>query len=155
MIDKELVSRIVEEKLATSDNYLVDVAVKPGNFIIVEIDNDNGVRIDDCAELSRYIEANLNREEEDFEIEVGSTGISAPFKILRNYLKNINNEVECMLKSGIKSTGILKSAEADKFTILVEKQVKPEGEKRKKSVMVEETYQYNDIKYVKRLIRFK
>jgi ribosome maturation factor RimP len=155
MIDKENVIRIVEERLAASDTYLVDVKVTPDNFIVVEIDNDEGVKIDECAELSRYIETALSREEEDYEIEVGSTGIAAPFKTLRNYLKNTGAEVECLLKSGIKKHGILKSADEDCFIIEVEKQVKPEGAKRKKTVVEEEKYRYDEIKYVKRLIRVK
>ena len=55
MIEKDVISQLVEEKLASSGNYLVDVVIKPGNLIIIEIDNDEGVCIDDCAELSRYV----------------------------------------------------------------------------------------------------
>ena len=59
MIEKKVVSQLVEEKLASSSNYLVDVVIKPGNLIVVEIDNDEAVSIDDCAELSRYLEEHL------------------------------------------------------------------------------------------------
>ena len=89
MIDKELIVKLVEEKLASSSNYLVDVAVQPGNIIVVEIDNDESVCIDDCVELSRYLEDHLDRDVEDFELEVGSAGITSPFKVLRQYQKNI------------------------------------------------------------------
>ena len=61
MIEKDVISQLVEEKLASSGNYLVDVVIKPGNLIIIEIDNDEGVCIDDCAELSRYVEGHLDR----------------------------------------------------------------------------------------------
>ena len=84
---------MVEEKLASSSYYLVDVTVAPGNVITVEIDNDEAVSIDDCAELSRYIEERLDRDVEDYELEVGSAGITSPFKVLRQYIKNIGNEV--------------------------------------------------------------
>ena len=60
MIEKKVVSQLVEEKLASSSNYLVDVVIKPGNLIVVEIDNDEAVSIDDCAELSRYLEEHLD-----------------------------------------------------------------------------------------------
>ena len=80
MIEKDVISQLVEEKLASSGNYLVDVVIKPGNLIIIEIDNDEGVCIDDCAELSRYVEGHLDRDVEDFELEVGSAGITSPFK---------------------------------------------------------------------------
>ena len=111
MIDKELIVKLVEEKLASSSNYLVDVAVQPGNIIVVEIDNDESVCIDDCVELSRYLEDHLDRDVEDFELEVGSAGITSPFKVLRQYQKNIGNEVEVLLTAGVKLTGVLKSAD--------------------------------------------
>ena len=75
MIEKGVITQLVEEKLASSDNYLVDVVVKPGNLIIIEIDNDEAVCIDDCVELSRYVEEHLDRDVEDFELEVGSAEI--------------------------------------------------------------------------------
>ena len=65
----------------------MDVVIKPGNLIIIEIDNDEGVCIDDCAELSRYVEGHLDRDVEDFELEVGSAGVTSPFKVLRQYVK--------------------------------------------------------------------
>ena len=92
MIEKKVVSQLIEEKLASSSNYLVDVVIKPGNLIVVEIDNDEAVSIDDCAELSRYLEEHLDRDVEDYELEVGSAGITSPFKVLRQYVKNIGNE---------------------------------------------------------------
>ena len=97
--------------MASSSNYLVDVAVQPGNIIVVEIDNDESVCIDDCVELSRYLEDHLDRDVEDFELEVGSAGITSPFKVLRQYQKNIGNEVEVLLTAGVKLTGVLKSAD--------------------------------------------
>ena len=155
MIEKDVISQLVEEKLASSDNYLVDVVIKPGNLIIIEIDNDEGVCIDDCAALSRYVEEHLDRDAEDFELEVGSAGVTAPFKILRQYVKNIDNEVELLLKNGIKLTGVLKSADERGVIVAVEKQVKPEGAKRKVTVCEEEAYTFDEIKYTKYLIRFK
>jgi ribosome maturation factor RimP len=155
MIEREKIVQLVEEKLASSDNYLTDVVVKPGNLILVEIDNDQAVSIDDCVELSRYIESQLNREEEDFELEVGSAGITSPFKTLRQYNKNTGNEVEVLLKSGVKLTGVLKAADEKGITLSVGKKVKPEGAKRKITVEEEQWYPCDEIKYTKYLIRFK
>ncbi|MDR3140574.1 MAG: ribosome assembly cofactor RimP [Tannerellaceae bacterium] len=155
MIEREKIVRLVEDKLTASDNYLVDVIVKPGNLIVVEIDSDRAVGIDDCVELSRYLESHLNREEEDFELEVGSAGITSPFKTLRQYIKNAGNEVEVLLKSGVKLTGILKSADEKGITLSVEKKVKPEGAKRKVTIEEEQWYTCDEIKYTKYLIRFK
>ena len=71
MIDKNVVTRIVDEWLEGKDYFLVDVTVSPDDKIVVEIDHAEGVWIDDCVELSRYIESKLDREEEDYELEVG------------------------------------------------------------------------------------
>lgn len=155
MIDKQMVIQLAEEKLASSGNYLVDVEIQPGNVIIVEIDNDEAVCIDDCVELSRFIEEHLDRDSEDFELEVGSAGITSPFKILRQYQKNIGKEVEVLLASGMKLTGILKSADENGIVLTVEKQLKPEGAKRKITVEEDLAYTYNEIKSTKYLIRFK
>ena len=155
MIEKKVVSQLIEEKLASSSNYLVDVVIKPGNLIVVEIDNDEAVSIDDGAELSRYLEEHLDRDVEDYELEVGSAGITSPFKVLRQYVKNIGNEVEMLLKNGSKLTGVLKSADENGVVVSVEKKVKPEGAKRKVTVVEDESYTFDEIKYTKYLIRFK
>ena len=155
MIEKKVVSQLIEEKLASSSNYLVDVVIKPGNLIVVEIDNDEAVSIDDCAELSQYLEEHLDRDVEDYELEVGSAGITSPFKVLRQYVKNIGNEVEMLLKNGSKLTGVLKSADENGVVVSVEKKVKPEGAKRKVTVVEDESYTFDEIKYTKYLIRFK
>lgn len=124
-------------------------------MIVVEIDNDDAVCIDDCVALSRYLEDNLDREAEDFELEVGSAGVTSPFKVLRQYLKNVGNEVEVLLKNGIKLTGLLKSADEKGIVISIEKQVKPEGAKRKVTVQEDVIYTFDEIKNTKYLIRFK
>lgn len=155
MIEKSKITQLAEDYLASSSNYLVDVVIKPGNLIIVEIDNDDAVCIDDCVALSRYLEDNLDREAEDFELEVGSAGVTSPFKVLRQYLKNVGNEVEVLLKNGIKLTGLLKSADDKGIVLSLEKQVKPEGAKRKVTVQEDVVYTFDEIKNTKYLIRFK
>jgi len=154
MIEKDVIRSLVESKLDGTEYYIVDISVSTDNLISVEIDNDNGVSIDDCVALSRYIDESLDREKEDFELEIGSAGITSPFKILRQYVKNIGNEVEMLLKSGIKLTGVLKSADEGGATISVDKKVKTEGSKRKAVVREDQTYSYDEIKYTKYLIRF-
>lgn len=111
MIDKQIVTRIVEDWLEGKDYFLVDVSVSPDDKIVVEIDHADGVWIDDCVDLSRFIESKLNREEEDYELEVGSAGIGQPFKVLKQYLIHIGKEVEVMDASGKKWTGMLAGAD--------------------------------------------
>jgi ribosome maturation factor RimP len=154
MIERETIKKWVDEKLKGSDDYLVDISIRADNSISVEIDNDHGVSIDSCVALSRFIEAYSDREKEDFELEVGSSGITSPFKIVRQYIKNIGNEVEMLLKNGKKLTGILKAADDHAATITVEKKIKQETFKRKITVREDLTYSYDEIKYTKYLIRF-
>ena len=155
MIDKNVVTRIVNEWLEGKDYFLVDITVSPDDKIVVEIDHAEGVWIDDCVELSRYIESKLNREEEDYELEVGSAGIGQPFKVLKQYLIHIGTDVEVLAKDGKKYVGVLSDANEENFTITVETKIKPEGAKRPNLVEQDITFTYEEIKYTKYLISFK
>ena len=141
MIEKKTVCQIVEEWLEGKDYFLVEVTVSPDDKIVVEIDHAEGVWIEDCVELSRFIESKLNREEEDYELEVGSAGIGQPFKVLQQYYIHIGQEVEVVTRDGRKLAGILKDADEEKFTVGVEKKVKLEGSKRSKLNREEEDYE--------------
>ncbi|MDR1763448.1 MAG: ribosome assembly cofactor RimP [Dysgonamonadaceae bacterium] len=155
MLEKSYISKIADDFLNGSENYLVSVEVSPDNAVVVTIDNDRGVSIDDCIALNRFIESKLDRDAEDYELEVGSAGISQPFKVLRQYQKNVGKEVEVLTVAGKKLTGTLKSADENGFVLTVENKVKPEGAKRK--VLVEEdlAFRYDEIKKTNYLIRFK
>ena len=155
MIEKNVVTRIVEEWLDGKDYFLVDVSVSPDDKIVVEIDHADGVWIDDCVDLSRYIESKLNREEEDYELEVGSAGIGQPFKVLKQYQIYVGKEVEVLDKAGKKWKGVLAEANEENFTITMTVKVKPEGAKRPKLVEQNVTFTYDEIKYTKYLISFK
>lgn len=155
MIEREQVVEIIEGHLENTTLFLVDVVVRPGNTIIVEIDSDDAIGVDDCVELSRYVESKLDREVEDYELEVGSAGLTSPFKIPRQYQKNIGNEVEVLTKGGQKLSGVLESATENGFSIVVSKMVKPEGAKKKVAVEEELSFGYEDVKYTKYIIRFK
>ncbi|HTN68529.1 MAG TPA: ribosome assembly cofactor RimP [Dysgonamonadaceae bacterium] len=155
MIDKEFLIAHTDEFLEGSSNYLVDVIINPGNVISIEIDNDNGVNVEDCVQLSRHLESKLDRDEEDFQLTVGSVGLTTPFKSLRQYKKYIGKEVEVLTKKGHKLSGVLKSASDDGFAVTVSKRVRPEGAKRKKEVKEDLQFSYDEVKYTKYLIRFK
>jgi len=155
MIEKTLVKEIVEEYLKDSDKYLVDISIKPGNIINVDIDSDQSISIEDCIVLTKYIESKLDRDKEDYELEVGSVGLTQPLKVLRQYKKYIGKDVEVLLKEGKKYSGILKEADEEKLILTVEKQIKPEGAKRKITVEEDFTFSYHEIKYTKYIIRFK
>ena len=155
MIEKKTVCQIVDEWLEGKEYFLVEVTISPDDKIVVEIDHKEGVWIEDCVELSRYIESKLNREDEDYELEVGSAGIGQSFKVLQQYINHIGKEVEVLRKDGRKLCGVLKTADEQHFTVTVEKKVKPEGAKRPTLVEEDETLAYDEIKYTKYLISFK
>lgn len=155
MIDKNVVTRIVSQWLEDKDYFLVDVSVSPDDKIVVEIDHAEGVWIEDCVELSRYIESNLSREEEDYELEVGSAGIGQPFKVLQQYIVHIGRDVEVLGRDGKKYTGVLTDANEETFSIVVQTKMKVEGSKRPKMVEQLLTFTYDEIKYTKYLISFK
>lgn len=155
MIEKEFIKNIVDTALAGTSMFLVDVSINPGNVIIVEVDDDEGVSIDDCVKLSKTIESNLDREAEDFELEVGSAGLTSPLKISRQYKKYEGSEVEVLLTKGIKLKGLLASSDDEGFVLVTEKMVKPEGAKRKIAVQEEHRFSYSDVKYTKYIISLK
>ena len=124
MIEKSTVSQIVNDWLEGKEYFVVDVNVSPDDKILVEIDHAEGVWIEDCVELSRYIESKLNREEEDYELEVGSAGIGQPFNVLQQYYIQLGCDVEVLTKGGIKYTGVLKDVNEERFVVTVQKKVK-------------------------------
>ena len=154
MIDKQTVQGLVEKWLNDKDYFLTDLTISDDDRIVVEIDHKEGVWIDDCVELSKFIEANLDRDVQDYELEVGSAGIGQPFKVRQQYVNNIGNEVEILLSDGSKLKGVLKDADDDGFTAVVKKKVKPEGAKRPKMVDEDLRLAYGEAKEVKAVIRF-
>ncbi|MBQ7471775.1 MAG: ribosome assembly cofactor RimP [Prevotella sp.] len=155
MIDKNVVRTIVEEWLEGKDYFLVDVEISPDNRIVVEIDHADGVWIEDCVELSKFIEDHLNRDEEDFELEVGSAGLGQPFKVPQQYVNFIGKEVEVLTAEGKKVQGVLKSVDGNDFVVGVQEKVHVEGKKRPVMEEVDHTYQMDAVKYTKYLINFK
>ena len=155
MIDKNLVKEIVGEWLADKDYFLVDVEVSHDNRVVVEIDHADGVWIEDCVELSRFIEDRLNRDDEDFELEVGSAGLGQPFKVAQQYVNHIGDTIEVLDLEGKKLQGTLKAVEGNSFTLTVQEKQKQEGKKRPVLVEVDKTYQMDGVKYAKYLLAFK
>jgi len=155
MIAKETVIQIVEEWMEQTPFFLVDVKITPENEIEVEFESEaDEICIDDCVDLSKFLEERLDREKEDFALEVGSAGLGQPFKVLKQYLINIGEEVEIISKAGQKFSGILKDANEEGFTVTVIRKTKMEGSKKPLSVEVDETYAFADVKSVKYLISF-
>nr|WP_295309558.1 ribosome assembly cofactor RimP [uncultured Prevotella sp.] len=155
MIDKNVVKKLVDEWLQDQEYFLVDIEISPDNRIVVEIDHADGVWIEDCVALSRYIEERLSRDDEDYELEVGSAGLGQPFKVPQQYVNFVGKEVEVLDADGKKVKGILKAVDGNDFTVGVEEKVKVEGKKRPVKQEVDHVFQMDKVKYTKYIISFK
>lgn len=155
MIQKQTVTDIVKQWLEETEYFLVDVEISADNRIVVEIDHADGVWIEDCVELSRFIEEHFDREQEDFELEVGSAGIGQPFKVIEQYNCHIGKDVEVLAADGKKYRGILKEVIGEEaFVVITEEKVKREGEKRPHMEEVDHQFNIADVKYCKYDLKF-
>ena len=155
MIDKSIVKKLVDEWLEGKEYFLCDLSISADARIVVEIDHEEGVWIEDCVELSKFIEAGLDREQEDFELEVGSAGIGQPFKVLRQYEIHLGEQVEVLTREGKKFVGELSNVTPEMFTVTVTQKVKKEGQKRPVMEEVDFTFKYEEVKHTKYVIDFK
>ena len=155
MIDKNVVKKLVDEWLEGKEYFLVDLTVSPDDKITVEIDHADGVWIEDCAKLSQYIEDHLSRDDEDYELEVGSDGMGQPFKVARQYEIFVGEPVEVLDADGKKVRGILKSVDGRDFVVTVNEKVKVEGKKRPVKMDVDHLFNMDNVKYTNSLISFK
>lgn len=148
MIQEGTIEGIVKEELNPETEFIVDISVTSGNKIIVLLDGEDGIAINRCVQISRAIEQSFDRDEEDFELEVSSAGLSTPLKLYRQFAKNIGRDVEVIMLTGEKYKGKLTQANETTFTIEFEEIVKVEGKKRKQRVERTLEIQYTDTKSV-------
>ena len=157
MINKQVILDLVNEKLEeNSDFYLIELKVSSDNKIYLEIDHKTeSISIVDCIAFSRQVEHNLDRETEDFELEVASPGLSNPFKVHQQYIKNEGKEVKVMLKGGKVIEGEL--AEVAEEYIVVKNETKEKVEGKKKKIVVQNAHElkFEDINQTKIVIKFK
>jgi len=150
MTDKENIIKIMEELLANTDKFLVDILIQPVNRISVFIDGDRGVSIDDCRKISRSLEKRLNEEIEDFELNVSSPGLDRPLKLLRQYKKNVGRGMEIITINQEKVEGILLSV--DDSGVEINSPVKG---KKKQEEQKNISLRFRDIKVAKIKIDFR
>ena len=146
---------MTEEWLKDNDYFLVDINFGADDRIVIEIDHADGVWIEDCASLSRFLQEQLGDELGDYELEVGSAGLGQPFKVAQQYVNHIGDTIEVLDLDGKKVQGVLKSVEGTNFTITTQEKQKQEGKKRPVLVEVDKTYTMDGVKYAKYLLAFK
>jgi ribosome maturation factor RimP len=154
MLDETRIGKIVEEVLGEQD-FLVNVRINKSNVVQVFVDSYEGLSINRCAEISRHLESRLDRDSEDFELQVSSPGLTENFRVREQYLKNREREVEIVTKNELKFTGILKNIENDFILLEVSSREKVEGKKKKQLVTREHQVGFEDIKSAKVVISFK
>ena len=143
------ISRLVNEHLAGTDKFLVEIFIKPINRIFVFIDGDHGVTIADCIELNRFIESQFDREKQDFELNVSSSGADQPIRQQRQYVKNIGRSLQVKLSYDNTITGKLEAADDKGITLLTP------GDKKKKTAPETLNLTFEEIKESKVVISFK
>ena len=153
MIDKAKVAEIAKEKL-TEDQFLVDVTVSPNNEIHIMVDSDSGISINQIVDISRFVESQLDRESEDFELSVYSAGLTEPFRLVRQYKKNQGKEIEVLLAGGQKLNGVLVGVSDQEIELEVTTKEKPEGSKKKELVTRIHHLGYSEIKEAKKILKF-
>ncbi len=124
MIEKQKIQGLVEEFIKGTGLFLVTVKISNANRIIVLADKNEGITIDECAAIHRHIENGLDRDKEDFELQVSSPGLDIPFGVIEQYLKNEGKKVEVVDNEGSKYTGKLKNITRGGFELETEKKTK-------------------------------
>lgn len=155
MIDKALLTKVVEEAICNTDMFIVDINISNDNRIVVELDSETGMDINACANVTRKIEAEFNRDVEDYELEVGSAGLTSPFKVKAQYAKNLGNEIEVTTRDGRKLQGTLTNIDDNGFTIEIPTKVKHEGAKRPVIELIPTNIEFANVKVARYVINFK
>ncbi len=154
MIDRNMLGSFITGWLEERSCFLTDLKVAPDNHITVEIDSLSPVDIDLCIALTRAIESEFDRDKEDYELEVGSAGLTSPFKVSMQYQKYLGQDIEVLTADGRKLFGMLLTADSEGFTLRSERKVKPEGAKRPVIEQVDEHFGYSDVTYCKYDLKF-
>jgi ribosome maturation factor RimP len=158
MLNREYIIELAEERIAELNKglFIVDLRIGENNIIMLEIDSEIGsVSIDDCVRVSRNIEHNLDREEQDFELHVSSAGLDRPLRVTRQYPKNVGRELKVKTEDGRKIEALLVAADDQRIVLKTERKEKIEGKKKKEVIVEEIPLKYTEIKEAKVVISFK
>jgi ribosome maturation factor RimP len=149
MISKKIVSDMIASAIRETSIFVVDLEVDGSGRISVEVDKPEGITIDECVKISRAIESGLNRETEDFELEVSSPGLTEPFKVVEQYHKNCGRQVDVVKRDGLKISGLLQHADDDGIVLETKVKIREAGQKRPKTVMQTLAVRFDEIKTTK------
>ncbi|MDP4267548.1 MAG: hypothetical protein Q8880_08950 [Bacteroidota bacterium] len=150
MITEELIYEFLEDKLKVPDIFIVEVKISGGGKITVYLDSNKGITIEECVEISRMIEKKFEEEIGDHDLEVSSPGLNMPFRILKQYLKNLGKQVTVLKKDGIKIQGKILSA--DEEGVLIEQIITCRQNGKKIKNIEEIKILFNEIKETRLVI---
>jgi ribosome maturation factor RimP len=151
MLLKEEIKKYASEKALEINGFVVDVNISANNVITIFFDKNNGVLVDDCLVISKYIQEKFDKDVEDYELTVCSPGLTNPLKVKQQYIKNIGKEVSVKTNDGKRKIGILKNFETD----LVLEVLKKKKGSRKDYVLEDIAIPFEEIKETKLKINFK
>lgn len=146
MIDKNELKAFIEGQLKDSEYFLTDLKVTPENEITVEIDSLTPGDIEECVSLTRAIEAAFDRDKEDYQLEVGTAGLTSPLKVRRQYDKYVGQDLEVLTTDGRKLHGLLRSVSDEGIVLSQQQKVKKEGQKKPAIETVEIPLPFSGIK---------
>ena len=153
LIAKEKILQLIQGYLNDKDIFLVDLQVSSSNKIQVFIDGPKGILVSDCVGLSRHIESSLDREQEDFELEVSSPGADAPIKVPGQYEKNIGRTLRVIDQDGAEYIGRLASIQSETITL---EPAKSHGKNKQKKTNTEPvTLELAKVKQASVILSFK
>lgn len=158
MISKEKVSALIKERIEEIDNglFIVSLNISPNNVIMVELDKHEGnVSVDDCIRVSRNIEHNLDRDEDDFELSVSSAGLDKGLRVFPQYKKNIGRKVKVKLVEGGSIEGKMVDAAPEQIVVQTTRKERIEGKKKKETIVEDHILKMDQIKETKIVISFK
>jgi ribosome maturation factor RimP len=155
VITKEIVVQHIEERIAESDIFIVDVVVRPGNVIEVSLDADSGISIESCTEVHRHLLKQMDREVEDYSLVVGSPDLSKPLLVNRQYVKNIGRTLVVKTKDGGKFEGVLTTVNDTEIQLHSKTKENVPGKKSKQWVEHVTPIAFESIDTAKIVIQFK
>ena len=147
------IQSLVQEKIAGTENFLVEVKVSPSKVIVL-IDHPQGIKIEDCVAVSRFLQEKLDATDvfEKHELEVGSPGMEEPLKVFQQYVKRLGKNVNVTTLDGMRHTGILIAADTNNIQ-LEETLIVKTGKKKEKQIQ-NSSIPFTNIKETKVIFSF-
>lgn len=155
MVNRDDILALVREAISGTEIFLVEASVKPGNIIRVFVDEPAGISLDECVRISKAIEDGIDREKEDFDLQVSSPGLENPLIVIQQYEKNIGNELKVITIDNQRITGELIEVDPAGINLKAMVRVKNEGSKKSKPALQNVRIKFGDIKSAKVSLHFK